>query len=203
MGSGRHRYHHGNLREALVEAARTSIRDEGAGSLSLRRLAAALGVSHPAVYRHFADKRALLAEVARDGFERLGAAMTAASSSVASPLDQLRAVGLAYVQFAAGDPAVFRLMFGERLRDREQHPALEHAAREAFAVMLATLARGQDAGLVREGDPQSLGQVAWGLVHGMATLWVDGQLELDEAGRLQLAALANDVLFHGLRPPKS
>ncbi|HSN90738.1 MAG TPA: helix-turn-helix domain-containing protein, partial [Anaeromyxobacteraceae bacterium] len=111
----RGRYHHGELRRALLDGALAVIERDGVSALSLRDLARRLGVSHAAPAHHFTDKMALLAEIAREGFERFGAALGAAAE--ASPDDDTRLVeiGRAYVGFALAHPATFRVMFGRDL----------------------------------------------------------------------------------------
>src|ERR1700756_4423963 len=104
-------YHHGDLHAALVKAAAAEVERGGYENLSLRELAESLGVSRAAPYRHFTDRRALLAAVAADGFERLTAAYRKATSSGKTPRARLAAAGRGYLQFAAERPQTFRLMF--------------------------------------------------------------------------------------------
>lgn len=130
-------YHHGDLRAALVKAAAAEIERGGYENLSLRELAVSLGVSRAAPYRHFADRRALLAAVAADGFERLAAIYRKATSSGKTPQARLAAAGRGYLKFAAERPQTFRLMFVSDLLGGGTIPpdtALVAAAGEAYAV---------------------------------------------------------------------
>jgi len=104
-------YHHGDLRAALLKAAAAEIERVGYENLSLRELAESLGVSRAAPYRHFADRRALFAAVAADGFDRLTAIHPKAIASEKTPQARLAAAGRGYLAFAAKRPQMFRLMF--------------------------------------------------------------------------------------------
>ena len=130
-------YHHGDLHAALVKAAAAQIERGGYESLSLRELAETVGVSRTAPYRHFADRRALLAAVALDGFERLTAIYRRAMGSGKNPRDRLAAAGRGYLRFAAERPQMFRLMFVSDLLGGGTVPpnaALIDAAGECYFV---------------------------------------------------------------------
>jgi AcrR family transcriptional regulator len=130
-------YHHGDLRAALVRAAAAEIERSGYENLSLRELAESLGVSRAAPYRHFSDRRALLAAVAADGFERLTAAYRKTTSGGKTPRARLTAAGRGYLKFAAERPQTFRLMFVSDLLSSGPVPpdaALLKAAGEAYVV---------------------------------------------------------------------
>jgi AcrR family transcriptional regulator len=130
------RYHHPDLRTALVEAGAAAIERSGYENLSLRELAESVGVSRAAPYRHFADKRALLAAVAADGFDRLTAIYNAIPGQK-TPQDRLAAAGRAYLAFAAERPQLFRLMFVSDLLGQSTappDPALITSASEAYIV---------------------------------------------------------------------
>jgi len=154
----------GELRETLVAAA-LALLESGSGELSLRAVARAAGVSAMAPYRHFADKAALLAAVAQCGFAALQDALAAADRAGA-PRAALLAQGLAYVAFARARPALFRLMFRDQLGLAK--PAHEDtAAYDVLARRVAELA---------PGDAESAALACWSIVHGLATLVLDGRL---------------------------
>jgi AcrR family transcriptional regulator len=157
------RYHHGNLREALIEAALALLAERGQLALSLREVARRAGVSHAAPYRHFTDRAELLAALADHGFAELERELSGAGSS-------LGAVAGAYVRFALAQPARFRLMF-------EPEHASSAVARRAFAPFARSL-----------GD-QRAGLVAWAAVHGVAALGSERWLESEP----QAAALAEQA----------
>lgn len=169
--SERHGYHHGDLPRALVNAAIELIEEQGSEALTLRDLAHRVGVSHTAPYRHFADKKALLAATAEQGFMDLAAAALAEFESETSPSEGLINLGRAYVRFAAKRPILFRLMFDPSLDEaRETLPAVKEAA---FNVLLGAVAAAQQAGELRDGDTSELAITAWSMVHGLAHLVID------------------------------
>ena len=164
-------YHHGDLRDALIDAALVMLQEGGdPAALSLREAARRAGVSAMAPYRHFADKDALLAAVAIVGFGRLADALRAADAAPHGN-DALVGQGVAYVDFACAHPALFRLMFGSALAGR--HGDLAIAAEQTYAVMATRVAAIFGAG-DRETDAWALR--CWATAHGLAALAVDGQL---------------------------
>jgi len=198
--AGRKTYHHGNLRSALVDAALRLIRSQGLSALTLRAAARLAGVSQAAPYRHFADKDALLAAVAEQGFRGISATMRAALAAAGNdPLPRFRALGAAYVEFACAHPSHFKVMFGREMASRSGYPVLRAAARETFQLLVDALAHCQRAGLVAAEDPEELAVSAWSMVHGFSALLIDGQLERvgGGAGREFADTVARD-LFLGL-----
>ena len=210
------RYHHGDLRRAMIDAALRLVETEGAEALTLRAAARLAGVSQAAPYRHFTNKEALLAAVAEEGFRALGAAMRGTATESRSPasgmaerdraLERMRALGLGYVGFAVSHPAHFRVMFGREVADRSVYPALHEAAAKTFRALVEAIAGCQRAGLVRSGEPEELALTAWASVHGISSLLVAGQ----RAGALnkppaELAKIVTRNLLLGLgaRPEKS
>lgn len=198
------RYHHGNLRQALVAAALRILEKDGAAALTLRAAAREAGVSQAAPYRHFTDKEALLATVAAESFHALTAAMREAGASLGDDRRaRFRALGLAYIRFAVVHPARFRLMFGRDLGRMARYLPLKQAADGALALLVAEIEAGQQIGLLRAGDPRDLAMAAWSMVHGLSALLVDGQLS---AGTQALEAFAFRVmqyLFLGMRSEPS
>lgn len=198
----RARYHHGDLRRALLDAALELIEAEGVGELSLRAVARRARVSHAAPYHHFADRVALVAAVAEEGFQSLRAAMLTGSRGATDPPLQLQETGIGYVRFAVEHPAHFRVMFSAELADATGHPDLQNAAAAAYAVLVDAVVRCQEAGRVRAGDPQALSRAAWSLVHGTATLLLDGHFGPGEPSAADAERHAREVtavLWEGLR----
>lgn len=170
-------YHHGNLRPALLAEALRVLAEGEPTSLSLRELARRLDVSHAAPYRHFADKDALLAAIAQQGFELLaGDLEDAAAGHPDEPLRQLADTGWAYVRFALHQPQHFQVMFGVSAVDQAAFPDLHAAGQRAFDVLLRVIERGQRAGSVVPGEPYELAVSAWAQVHGLAMLLRERQL---------------------------
>jgi AcrR family transcriptional regulator len=193
--SGQRRgYHHGNLREALVEAAQALIAETGPAGLTIAEAARRAGVSPGAPYRHFRDAEALLAEVALRGFEQLAAALTLAwKGGKPEPIQAFETLGRAYLAFARAEPAYYAAMFEARV-DAEGHPALAAASDLAFSVLrdaaetLTALASGA-------ARPPAL-MVAlhvWAMSHGIASLFCRA-----DAGRRKLPMSPEDLLEAGL-----
>jgi AcrR family transcriptional regulator len=194
-------YHHGDLRRALIDTALAMVTEEGAWNFTLREVARRAGVSHAAPYNHFADKSALLAEVAALGFQALRREMEAAGHRPRSSRQALLGISSAYVRFGVGHPAHYRLMFGPELADKDRYPMLQQASDATFAALTSALERGQAAGEVRRGSVREQAVAAWSLVHGLTTLLIDQRLSFlglstGEAGRQARSAAA--ALFDGL-----
>ncbi len=196
-------YHHGNLRRALLDAALAMVEKEGPRGVSLRAVARFAGVSPAAPYRHFAGKEGLLAAVAEEGFRALESKMQAARDETDGlALAEFRAIGYAYVRFAASNPSHFSVMFGPEISDKSEHPSLREAADKASQIIADAIAKCQRPGL--EGgdtDPHRLFISAWATFHGLATLIVDGQLSDSVGSDAELEALGNsvtDVIYRGL-----
>jgi AcrR family transcriptional regulator len=169
-------YHHGNLRRALLDEALAMIRDEGVAGVTLRAIGARVGVSRTALYRHFADKNALLAAVATEGFRELRQRLIAAWDPGGRDDDAFRAMGVAYVHFAVANPSHYRVMFGGAVHPDEQDPELAAEAIGAFQALVDALAALQKRGAVRGDDTRHMATYVWALVHGMAMLGIDGKL---------------------------
>jgi len=192
------RYHHGDLRRALLTEAVRTIGAHGVEALTLREAGRRLGVSRTALYRHFSDKGALLAAVARDGFQRFRADLSAEWDLVGHNWEGLAAMGRAYVRFAIGNPSHYRVMFGQFSDLCAKDPGLQADARAAFHVLLDALATLQHAGVVRAGDLTVTGEFVWATVHGVAMLAIDGQLGPDTTASAALADFAVERLRDAL-----
>jgi AcrR family transcriptional regulator len=160
-------YHHGDLREALIEAGLKLLVEQGVEKLSLREAARLVGVSHNAPYKHFPTREALLAAMAQRGFLELSAAIAAAKRARG---DRAIARGLAYVEFALDNPALFRLMFSGAI-DRALFPDVREAAAAGLAE-LGDFVEGEYGGEAL--DEATVG--AWSFVHGLAQLMLDDQI---------------------------
>lgn len=169
-------YHHGNLRQALVDQAARTIRETGVEALTLRDVGERLRVSRTALYRHFADKQALLAAVAGQGFVAFRQALASAWDPSAHDRDGFMEMGRAYVRFARDNASFYRVMFGGFIDKVQCDPALADEAGSAFAVLVGAIAELQGRGMLRSGDPQELAVYVWASSHGLALLAIDGQL---------------------------
>lgn len=162
-------YHHGDLRAALLAAARSLLDEGGVPAVSLREAARRAGVSPAATYRHFADKDALLVALAVQGFNEFGDAMRLAFEGATEPMADM---GVAYVQFAVDRPGLFRLMFGPAVADRSKSPELLAAIARAIQLFDSGMKTRKD---VAPGDPVASLR-AWATMHGLATLAIDNML---------------------------
>ena len=173
---GRRGYHHGNLRQALLDAARQLIKQQGAGGFSLTEAARLAGVSAAAPYRHFRDREALLAEVAVSGFEQFADRLeTAWNGGVPSPLQAFENVGRAYLAFAQEEPASYAAMFEAGL-SVDESPELKAAADRAFDVLRHVTAEVAQTAPQANLPPGALMSLhVWAMSHGIATLFADGK----------------------------
>jgi AcrR family transcriptional regulator len=190
------RYHHGNLREELLERAEEILRTRGVADLSLRELAREAGVSHGAPRRHFADRQALLDALALRGWQRLGQELTEAAGGRAGYQTRVARTATAYVRFATRDSDLLELMFAGKHRDPEG--PVHTAADQAFAVVAELIAEGQAEGRLVGTDPMQPGLIVFATLQGLASLANGGMLEgidLDQA----VADAIQGVLL-GLQP---
>jgi AcrR family transcriptional regulator len=193
-GGRRSSYHHGDLKEALIRAALDLIGTKGPSAFTFAEAARAAGVSPAAPYRHFRDRDALMADVARRGFERFEAALaTAWNDGRPEPLAAFERVGRAYLDFARTEPAYYSAMF-EAGVPLDAYPELAQASDRAFAL-LRQAADTLVAGLPRDRRPPSL-MVAlhvWALAHGIASLFGRG-----DGARRKLPMSPEDLLEAGV-----
>jgi len=168
-GAGRGRaYHHGDLRNALLEAARKILEEESLANLSLRAVARRAGVSHAAPYRHFPNHEALLVEIAIEGFGELKEELAAAARAPTTESDRIAKIGAAYMRFVARRPEVASLMFGPQLPNRDAFPALGAAA-DAVGSEIGTALH-----------DSALGLAVWAAVHGLAMLILRNVIDLGQ-----------------------
>ncbi|RMB36653.1 TetR family transcriptional regulator [Sphingomonas sp. PP-F2F-G114-C0414] len=205
-------YHHGDLRQRLVDAATEILRETQRWDFSLREVARRAGVSHNAPYGHFADKSALLAAVGVAGYEALRQRMLMASADALDADAALTATGMAYIGFGLENPAHYRLMFGQELQSDGALPSnLLAAAEAARAVLRDIVHRGaEDASL--DVDPaDALGLTAavlacWALVHGFTLLAIDGLAQMESTVDVAQLAILTATRFRrglvGTRPPR-
>lgn len=199
-------YHHGNLRRALLDEALATIRAEGVEGLTLREIGARVGVSRTALYRHFADKRALLTAVATEGFRTLREQLVSAWEDGGRDEPAFLAMGVAYVHFAVTSPSYYRVMFGGFVESGVQDTELELEAGSAFQALVDALASLQRDGVMRNEDPSLMATHVWSLVHGIAMLAIDGQLHgpatIDDLTRYAFDRLRTGIAVGATRRAK-
>ena len=167
-GAGGRGYHHGDLRNGLLEAARAILEEESLSALTLRAVARKAGVSHAAPYRHFPNHEALLVELGVEGFQELRQYIVEAAKISGPESDRIANIGAAYMRFVAKRPAVARLMFGSQLPNRDKFPALAEAAD----------AIGNESGSALHDT--NLGLAVWSAVHGLAMLVLENVIDLGQ-----------------------
>ena len=161
-------YHHGDLQNALRDAARAILEEEGVAALSLRAVARRAGVNHAAPYRHFPNHEALLVELVAEGFAELRQGIVVATSGPAQQADRITAIGAAYMRFVAQKPGMTRLMFGSQLPNRDGFPQLGAAA-DLIGEEISSALK----------DP-ALGLAVWAAVHGLAMLVLENVIDLGQ-----------------------
>jgi AcrR family transcriptional regulator len=189
------RYHHGDLRHALVAAGAEVLAERGVDGLSLREVARRAGVSQAAPYHHFADKAALLSAIAEQGYLDLAAALRAGAEDAGGPaLMRFQGMGIAYVGFAVEHPAMFRLLFRP-----EMLAAANPAGTASYRVLEEGLAAAMAEGSVI-GNKDDIALAAWCAAHGAATLYVDGPLGTEDRSAQEIAEIVTTVLGIGFIP---
>ena len=191
------RYHHGNLKQELLDSAVALIAEVGSQAFTLRELARRAGVSHNAPYRHFKDKEDLLGAVAAQGFDRLTASMTEAMVEGRTAVERLRLAGLGYVQFALSWPQHIVVMF-ETPTSHELRHEYAAAARRAFQTLLDAISAVQAEGGLPAGDPHPFAIVAWAAVHGLAKLSSGGRLPFDATQTIEFTNYLTLAVNHGM-----
>ncbi|GAA4890291.1 TetR/AcrR family transcriptional regulator [Ferrimonas pelagia] len=195
------RYHHGDLKQALLDQAQKMLRDEGVEAMSLRRLAAAAGVSHMAPYAHFKNKAELLQAVATEGLNALAQEMERVAESISEPAALVLEYGVVYVEYALQHPQLYRLMLGQVGAFPDAAPdsalqsakwqALQQASKRPFRLLQGAFA------LVCDDEVQTRAQAlgAWSLVHGVAALITDGHIRVPQGMNIRdFLMLAGDHL---------
>lgn len=194
------RYHHGDLRAALIQAAEEALEREGAEAVSFRAIARAVGVSQTAPYNHFENREALLAALAERGFVELGRSQAAAAQAGDDFEHRMIAAGLDYIAFARRRPQLYRLMFGVGLPDWHAREGVAAAKWRSIQPIKALLTeRGTPLGWTTD-QVDAAAIAAWSMVHGLAMLRIDRAfLRFGETMGASIERHALGVLAAGLR----
>lgn len=202
--TARDAYHHRDLRRALVDEAVIVLQEAGTDDFTLRSLARRLGVSHAAPYAHFADKTALLAEIAVLGFASLRESMQLERAPHAdAPAEAMVAIGVAYVRFGIEHPAHYRLMFvSPELCGANKPDVVEQCGHMCFQVLIDALDALRSDATERFGENRVDALGAWSMVHGLTLLMIDqrAKFQMEPAVALQLTDRALRLFLHGLKP---
>jgi len=186
-------YHHGNLKNALLDAGVQLLVEQGVVALSLRNVARAVGVSHTAPYRHFSNKAALLRGLVVRGFAVLHQGLTAANiRQLHGPEQQIVEIGVVYVRFALANPDMWQLMAGG-LINTDGEPEFAHASQEVNRLLLDIIEAGAALGVFRRRPASELAVLVWSAMHGLAGLLLAGGIAIDTDDRDQLDDLLRPV----------
>jgi AcrR family transcriptional regulator len=170
-------YHHGSLRDSLVETCVGLIEAEGIGAVSLRRVAREAGVSSGAPYHHFADRSGLLAAIAIRGAELLERELRSSVADAPTAIRALVRALEAYVHFARTHSGYVHVMLRPELFEPEKHPDAVQAGGGSIQLLTDIVEQCQREGSAPAGDPTPLVGMIWALAVGIVTLWLDGPLE--------------------------
>jgi AcrR family transcriptional regulator len=171
------KYHHGDLKNALIKAGVEILAKEGVDGLSLRKVAQRAGVSHSAPYAHFPDKQSLIAAISTEGFNQLYAELEAAVSPHAkNPKKQLIEGAKAYVRFAEENMDTFKIMFSGVLEKEKDYPSFVEISSKTFKLVVDVVRACQNAGNLPTAPADLMAVSVWGQVHGILSLALEGQV---------------------------
>jgi AcrR family transcriptional regulator len=194
-------YHHGDLKAALLNAAKRLIADKGIDALSLRSIATEVGVSHMAPYAHFKNKSELFKSVAADGFLKLSKNLQSIQLNTNKPKDLVLLYGVAYIEFATSNPQLYKLMLGqanpENSTDKKPSSSSEKTLYDASRKTYLLL---RDCFKLNETDEKAINiqaQGAWAFVHGIASLLITGQIVIDNKSSIKdFLNTATQAIYH-------
>lgn len=194
-------YHHGDLRQSLIDAACRYLRENSADTLSLRALAREIGVSQTAPYRHFESRNALFAAIATQGFEMLTADLIAASEREGDNVEEaIIAVGITYVTWAIANPERYQMFFDSSLLDFNEYADLSEAGGSCFEVLLGLIRQGQAEGILIADHPaQLLAGTVWASVHGTTSLLQKNEKPYTDARKSRSVPQALNAVANNLR----
>jgi AcrR family transcriptional regulator len=208
MSAAKQKYHHGDLRTALLDSALEIIGELGPQGLTIREVARRAGVSHAAPYRHFTDKDELILGVVERGFALMQDTMQAEKEAAGEdPLSQFAASGMAYVNFALNHPAYYRVMFSGNLLSTTGNVSFQHTSRDALQDLVADVTQCQQLGIIKEGDPVTQALTILSTIHGFASLvndnrighLIDNPYSLEDIRDTVLVAIFQGI---GVTPPE-
>lgn len=193
-------YHHGNLKESLVQTALEMVKTQEIDAITLREIGNRLGTSRSAIYRHFSNKEALMKQVILAGFDKLDEALESSFYNEEMELMQrFHTMGRVYIHFARENPYLYRLLFGPSMsKEREEicvderpevhklmhgdssEEIVQNNAESGFHKLVSIIVEAQTQGLFKKGDPVLFATAIWSLLHGLASLAIDGHLSVME-----------------------
>jgi AcrR family transcriptional regulator len=205
---GNRSYHHGDLKNALIEAGVQILAAQGVGGLSLRKVAGRAGVSRTAPYAHFADKQALIAAISTEGYRRLYQKMKAVvEKNAGQPARQLVEIGRAYIDYAIKDPDRFKITFSGVIEKEKSYQDLVEISHATFRLLIETTKACQSARILKSGPVEMTAIGVWSIVHGFVCLLLENQIPRSIMKKLNTRETALFLLTRivgaDLRPPRS
>ncbi len=195
-------YHHGDLKNALIQAGIKILAEEGIEGLSLRKVAREAGVTHSAPYAHFADKQAMIAAISTDGHRKVYERITTVADKFPDdPLRQFIETAWAYVSFGFEEPDHFKITFSASVEREREYPALVEITGKTFDVLRQLIIRCQQAGLIDKGEPDLAAVTVWGFVHGFVQLIQEGMISHNVTNRYSRREMLILSLNHMLKKP--
>lgn len=180
-------YHHGDLKNALIQAGVKILSKEGISGLSLRKVARQAGVSHAAPYAHFSDKQALIAAISTEGYKQLYSQITQVYKDYSvDPAKLLIETAWAYIDFGLNEPDRFKLMFSSVLEMEKEYPDFVLYSKKTFAQIVKMIGACQEAGILRQGPTDLTAVSVWSAVHGLVMLYLEGQISHTQLDRFSL-----------------
>jgi len=174
-------YHHGNLKEDLIQISFDVIQNEGIESLTLKKLSEKTGTSRSAIYRHFKSKEDLVETILLSGFDHFDSIIAPVfCDKKIDLLDRFYKSGRLYIEFAKENPNLYKLIFGKRYSHiRESLRSINDDECLAFNALKNALIEGQECGVFKEFDPHSQAIVIWASLHGISSLIVNGFMDVE------------------------
>lgn len=193
------RYHHGDLRNALLKAGHEILEEKGLEALSLRAVAARVGVSHSAPAYHFGSLKGLLTGLVTEAYARFAASMAdQRARSEPSPIEQIRAAGRGYVAFAQRNPALFRLMFSSVQLDSENLEMRGEAEKAYRQLIEISIPAAEAQGAKTEEEKREIANLIWTATHGYAHLLIEGRMSGPGQSEADPPPDIADILFRKL-----
>ena len=181
------KYHHGNLRQTLIEAALELLEEKGIDALSLRSIAKKTDVTQAAPYSHFRDKNDLLAAVAEIGFQKLAIQMAEAATGIKETQSQIEKLVASYINFASTNKSLFQLMFSRELSNMKEYPTLAMTAGKSYSLISTALSKRSN----NKEDTRFLTIAIWSLCHGLTSLIIDEKIDIKQFDAANLDEFVN------------
>jgi len=188
-------YHHGDLKNALINAGIEILSQEGLHSLSLRNAAQKAGVSHSAPYSHFKDKQALIAAISTKGLHQLYEKLSrVAKHYKKQPLKQLHEVAWAYTEFALESTGLFKVIFSSAIEREHEYPDFVAVSHQNFELIVEVVENSQRAGILKPGMSSLHAVTTWSMVHGFIFLYLERQVPSQILKKYKIRQLLNNVV---------